>query len=165
MITKPILDTICKLDMHWFFFCCGALVNAPSSLESLETFADEYSFFFLFSLLWLELTGRNQPICLPLMLLPFTPYMPPLSCSISSSVSLLRAGPWTAPLGNFWTLRRCLATAVLCASGQATLLWRSAHWDGLIPEFNHGESRCRISALLVIVSKHGIKSARGLHLN
>ncbi|KAF8274700.1 hypothetical protein EI94DRAFT_1695829 [Lactarius quietus] len=41
VITKPILDIICKLDMHWFFFCCGALVNVTSSFKIVESFANE----------------------------------------------------------------------------------------------------------------------------
>jgi hypothetical protein len=30
------------VDAHWFFFCCGALVNAPSSFERLKCFANKY---------------------------------------------------------------------------------------------------------------------------
>lgn len=30
------------VDAHWFFFCCGALVKAPSSFERLKLFANEY---------------------------------------------------------------------------------------------------------------------------
>lgn len=46
MITKPILDSICKLDTHWFFFCCGALVNVTSSFKIVESFVNEYVLFF-----------------------------------------------------------------------------------------------------------------------
>ena len=60
MVTKPILDTICKLDTHWFFFCCGALVNVPSSLKRVESFANEYAFFFLF-LVCLTRVNRQKP--------------------------------------------------------------------------------------------------------
>ena len=31
-----------RLDMHWFFFCCGALVNVPSSMDMVKSFANEY---------------------------------------------------------------------------------------------------------------------------
>src|SRR6266702_1912430 len=48
VIRKPILDVIFTHDTHWFFFCCGTLVNAPSSLYRVVSFANEWGFFFSF---------------------------------------------------------------------------------------------------------------------
>jgi hypothetical protein len=36
------MDAIRKVKSHWFFLCCGALVNVPSSFERVESFAHEY---------------------------------------------------------------------------------------------------------------------------
>jgi hypothetical protein len=41
VVTKPLLDLIGALNAHWFFFCCGALVNTPSSLDRVKAFAYE----------------------------------------------------------------------------------------------------------------------------
>ena len=42
VVTRPLLDVIRALDTHWFFFCCGALVNVPSSVDMVKSFANEY---------------------------------------------------------------------------------------------------------------------------
>lgn len=42
VVTRPLLDVIRALDTHWFFFCCGALVNVPSSMDMVKSFANEY---------------------------------------------------------------------------------------------------------------------------
>ena len=48
VVTRPLLDVIGALDTHWFFLCCGALVNIPSSLQTVRSFANAYVFFFTF---------------------------------------------------------------------------------------------------------------------
>lgn len=45
VITRPLLDIIGALDTHWFFLCCGALINIPSSLQMVRSFANEYVVF------------------------------------------------------------------------------------------------------------------------
>ncbi|KAH9014023.1 hypothetical protein EDB85DRAFT_2215399 [Lactarius pseudohatsudake] len=42
VITRPILDMIHALNTHWFFLCCGALVNVPTSLDGVRSFAKEW---------------------------------------------------------------------------------------------------------------------------
>ncbi|KAH9048596.1 hypothetical protein EDB83DRAFT_2522864 [Lactarius deliciosus] len=42
VVTKPILDAISELNTHWFFFCCGALIDVHTSLEGVESFANEW---------------------------------------------------------------------------------------------------------------------------
>ncbi|KAH9017859.1 hypothetical protein EDB85DRAFT_2201432 [Lactarius pseudohatsudake] len=42
VITRPILDMIHALNTHWFFLCCGALVNVPTSLDGVRSFANEW---------------------------------------------------------------------------------------------------------------------------
>jgi hypothetical protein len=39
--TKLLLDLIGALNVHWFFFCCGALVNTPSAFQRVKAFAYE----------------------------------------------------------------------------------------------------------------------------
>lgn len=48
VVTNSILDVIRTLDTHWFFLCCGALVNAPSSLKTVKSFANVCVVFFSF---------------------------------------------------------------------------------------------------------------------
>ena len=45
VVTKPLLDVIGALDTHWFFLCCGALINVPSSMRMVRSFANEYVVF------------------------------------------------------------------------------------------------------------------------
>ncbi|KAH9018757.1 hypothetical protein EDB85DRAFT_1897002 [Lactarius pseudohatsudake] len=41
-IARPISDMIHALNTHWFFLCCGALVNVPTSLDGVRSFANEW---------------------------------------------------------------------------------------------------------------------------
>jgi hypothetical protein len=43
VVTRPLLDVIGTLETHWFFLCCGALVNI--SFDAVKSFAEEYVFF------------------------------------------------------------------------------------------------------------------------
>jgi len=44
VIIKDIMDIISHgtVDTHWFFFCCGAFVNVPSSFKRLKSIANKY---------------------------------------------------------------------------------------------------------------------------
>lgn len=41
VVTRPVLEIIRMHSMHWFVFCCGAVVNVPSSRARVQSFAEE----------------------------------------------------------------------------------------------------------------------------
>ena len=74
VLSRPVLEIIRPLSTHWFFFCCGAVVNVPSSEERVEYFAKECVAISTFQTTVLkkqQVDARlSQPVCFQCPLIP-----------------------------------------------------------------------------------------------
>jgi hypothetical protein len=62
VITRPLLNTIATLNIHWFFLCCGAIINIPSSQNLVREFAQLYVIYFsIHSDLGSDSKSRSKP--------------------------------------------------------------------------------------------------------
>ncbi|KAH8976386.1 hypothetical protein EDB86DRAFT_2841066 [Lactarius hatsudake] len=125
---KPILDVISTLDAHWFFFCCGSLVNVPFSLEGIKSFAHDR---------WKPAnviafdTPAFHPIYATTFLLNFFHYIVIEDRSFGSAIGLLLN---TSPLSRHTGIVRFWAVGSVVKS--CTLKWahsRTQPWGKPVP--------------------------------
>lgn len=149
------MDVIGTLDAHWFFLCCGALVNNPSSFEGVKSFVHECVCIALRSALaqnsrWkpANLFAFDAPAFHPIyattFLLNFFHYMIIEDRTFGSAIGLLlNTSPLSRHTGivRFWTVDAVVKSCTLKWAHSRTQPWgepvpyqcRSCHciqaWD------------------------------------
>ncbi|KAH9016703.1 hypothetical protein EDB85DRAFT_1898010 [Lactarius pseudohatsudake] len=127
VITKPILDVISTLNTHWFFLTCGSLVNVPSSLEGVKSFAHEWK---PANLIGFD-TPAFHPIYAATFLLNFFHYIVIEDRTFGSAIGLLLN---TSPLSRHTGIVRFWAVGSVVKS--CTLKWahsRTQPWGKPVP--------------------------------